>query len=157
MAPQSTMAWMALMWTLRGRDDLVPLFAHRHDHALHRRGGAVHHKKCVRRTEGLRRKVLRLPDDRHRMAEVVQEFHGVEVVCKALLPQKLGELRVAPSPLVAGHVEGHDAHPGHLVQGVPDGGVRLGQLFFQWFLLNKNPSPSSKNEFFDDFSIRSSR
>ena len=112
---------MTLRWTLRGRMISSPPLAGRQHHALHTAGGAAHHQKGVGRAEGVRRQVLRLPDHRDRMAQIVQRLHAVHVHPHALLPQKGGQLGVAPPALVARHVKGHHPHPAELLQRLIDG------------------------------------
>ena len=59
------------------------------------------------------------------MAEVVQRLHAVHVHADALLPQKRGQLRIAPAPLVARHVKGDDPHLPEGLQRLVDGGAVL--------------------------------
>ena len=92
-----------------GQDDFLPPLGHGENHGLHRGGGAAHHQKGVGCAKGLGGQLLGLPDDGDRVAEVVQGLHGVDVHGDALFPQQLGQLRVAPAPLMAGDVKGH--HP----------------------------------------------
>ena len=89
-----------------GQDDFLPPLGHGENHGLHRGGGAAHHQKGVGRAKGLGGQLLGLPDDGDRVAEVVQGLHGVDVHGDALFPQQLGQLRVAPAPLMAGAVKG---------------------------------------------------
>ena len=105
--------------------DLVAALAGRQHHALHRAGRAAHHQKRVRCAEGLRRQLLRLANDRHRVAQVVQRLHAVDVHVQALLAQERGRLRVAPAVLVAGHVKGHHAHLPEALQRLVDGRAAL--------------------------------
>jgi len=67
------------------------------------------------------------PDDRHRVAEVVQRLHAVHVHAHALLAQKGGQLRVAPAPLVAGHIKGHHTHLPEPLQRFVNGRAALVQ------------------------------
>ena len=68
-----------------------------------------------------------IPDDRHRVAEVVQRLHAVYVHAHALLAQKGGQLRVAPAPLVAGHIKGHHTHLPEPLQRFVNGRAALVQ------------------------------
>ena len=115
-----------------GQNDLLTPLHHRQHHALHGAGGTSHHEKGVGGPEGLRRQLLRLPDDRHRVAQVVQRLHGVHVHADAGLPQQAGELRITPSPLVAGDVKGHHPHFSKLLQSLIDGRPGLVQLLHVW-------------------------
>ena len=103
-----------------GQDDLIPALAGAEHHALHRAGGAAYHQKGVGRAERVGRQFLGFPDDRHRVAEVVQRFHAVHVHPDALLPQKSREFGVAAAALVAGHVERHHAHAAEIFQRFMD-------------------------------------
>ena len=87
------------------QNDLVPRFARGQDHALHAAGRAAHHQKRLRRAESVCGKVLGVFDDRDRVAEIVQRFHGVDVEADAFFAQKLYEFRVAAAALVARHIE----------------------------------------------------
>ena len=104
-----------------GQDDLIAPLAGGQHHALHRAGGAAHHQKGVGRAKGVGGQFFGLPDDRYRVAEVVQRFHAVHIHAHALLAQKGGQLRVAPAALVARHVKGHHPHLPELFQRFVDG------------------------------------
>ena len=93
-----------------GKDDLFSPLGDGKHHTLHRRGRSSHHEESVCRPKGLRGQLFRLPDHGNGVAEVVQRLHGVDVHGNALFPEKLRQLRVAASALVAGHIEGNDAH-----------------------------------------------
>ena len=67
------------------------------------------------------------PDDRHRVAEVVQRLHAVHVHAHTLLAQKGGQLRVAPASLVAGHIKGHHTHLPEPLQRFVNGRAALVQ------------------------------
>ena len=110
-----------------GQDDLIAPLADCQHHALHRAGGAAHHQEGVGRAESVGGQLLRLPDDRYRVAEIVQRFHAVDVHAHALLAQKGRQLGVAPPALVAGHVEGHHPHLPELFQRLVDGCAALVQ------------------------------
>ena len=122
-----------------GHDDLVPPLAGGQHHALHRAGGAPHHQKGVGRAEGVGGQLLRLPDDRDGVAQVVQGFHAVHVDADTLLPQEAGQLRVAPAPLVPGHIEGNDPHLPEGLERLVDRGLVLVQGMFFFHL----PTPRS--------------
>ena len=111
-----------------GQDDLIAPLAGGEHHALHAAGGAAHHQKGVGRAKGVRRQLLGLPDDRHRVAEVVQRLHAVDVHAHTLLAQEGRQLGVAPPSLVAGHVKGDDPHLPEPLQRLVDGGAALVQL-----------------------------
>ena len=108
-----------------GEDDLIPPLAGGEHHALHGAGGAPHHQEGVGRAEGVRRQLLCLPDDGYRVAQVVQGLHAVHVQVDALFSQEGRQLRVAPAPLVAGHVEGHHPHEPEALQRLVDRGAVL--------------------------------
>ena len=110
-----------------GQDDLIAPLADCQHHALHRAGGAAHHQEGVGRAESVGGQLLCLPDDRDRVAEIVQRFHAVDVHAHALLAQKGRQLGVAPPALVAGHVEGHHPHLPELFQRLVDGCAALVQ------------------------------
>ena len=103
-----------------GENDLIAPLADRQHHALHRAGGAAHHQKSVCCAEGVGGQLLGLPDDRYRVAEIVQRFHAVDVHTHALLAQKGRQLRVAPAALVARHIEGDHPHLSELLQSLVD-------------------------------------
>ena len=108
-----------------GHDDLVPPLAGGQHHGLHGTGGAAHHQKGVGGAEGVGGQLLGLANHRDGMAQVVQGLHAVDVDAHALLAQKLGELRVAPAPLVAGDVKGHHPHLAEGLEGLVNGGLTL--------------------------------
>ena len=103
-----------------GENDLVAPLADGQHHALHRAGGAAHHQKSVCCAESVGGQLLGLPDDRYRVAEIVQRFHAVDVHAHALLAQKGRQLRVAPAALVARHIEGDHPHLSELLQSLVD-------------------------------------
>ena len=105
---------------IAGQDDLIAPLAGRQHHALHRAGGAAHHQKSVCCAESVGGQLLGLPDDRYRVAEIVQRFHAVDVHAHALLAQKGRQLRVAPAALVARHIEGDHPHLSELLQSLVD-------------------------------------
>ena len=57
---------------------LAPLDCRQH-HALNRRCRTADHQECVCRPECLSRQLLRIRDDGHRMAEVIERLHGIDV------------------------------------------------------------------------------
>ena len=83
---------------------LAPLDRGQH-HGLHCRGSSAHHEKGVRRAECLRRQLFRIPDDGHRMAQIVQRLHGIDIHAHAFFSQKSGQLGIAAPALVSGHIE----------------------------------------------------
>ena len=113
---------------IAGQDDLIPPLAGGQHHALHTAGGAAHHQKGVGRPKGVGSQLLRFPDDRYRVAEVVQRLHAVHVHAHALLAQKGRQLRVAPAPLVAGHIKGDHPHLAELFQRLVNGRAALVKL-----------------------------
>ncbi len=121
-----------------GQNDLIPPLAGSQDHALHGTCGTADHQKRMGCAKGLSRQLFRLQDDRYRMAEVVQRLHAVHVYADTLLPQKCGQLRIAPAPLVARHVKGNDPHLPEGLQRLVDGravlvgSVRMGTRNFQF-------------------------
>ena len=92
------------------QNDLIPPLAAGKHHALHGTGGAAHHQERVGRAEGVRCQVLRLPDHRDRMAQVIQGLHAVYIHANASLSQKCGELRIAPPVLMSRHIKGNHPH-----------------------------------------------
>ena len=44
------------------------------------------------------------------VAEIIQRLHGIDVHGNTLFSKKLRQLRVAAAALVAGHIEGNNAH-----------------------------------------------
>ena len=110
-----------------GQDDLIAPLAGGEHHALHTAGGAAHHQKGVGRAKGVGRQFFCFPDNRYRVAEVVQRLHAVHVHAHALLAQKGRQLRVAAAPLVAGHVKGHHTHLAEAFQCFVDGRTVLVQ------------------------------
>ncbi len=88
-----------------GHDNLLPCLAHRHDHSLHRGGGAVDNEESMLRTEGLRCQLFRVPYHRNRVTEVVQWFHGIHIHRHTICTQEIPQLLVAPSSLVTGHIQ----------------------------------------------------
>ena len=70
--------------------------------------------------KGIGSQLLGLPDDRYRVAEIVQRFHAVDVYAHALLAQKGRQLRVAQAALVARHIEGDHPHLSELLQSLVD-------------------------------------
>ncbi len=95
-----------------GQDDLIAPLAGGEHHALHTAGGG---------------QLLCFPDDRYRVAEVIQRLHAVHVHAHALLAQKGGQLRVAAAPLVAGHIKGHHTHLPEPLQRFVNGRAALVQ------------------------------
>ena len=107
------------------QDDLIAPFAGGQDHALHCTGGAADHQERMGCTKGFRRQLFRFPDDRYRVAEVVQRLHAVDVHAHALLTKELRQLRVAAAALVARHIERNDSHLAEPLQCLVDGRVAL--------------------------------
>ena len=101
-----------------GHDDLVPRLADAHHHRLDAGAGAPDHQKGVGRPEGVGQKLFRLPDNRNRVAEVVQRLHRVHIRADAVRPEEIPERFIAPAALMAGDVEMYHT-------GIPDAGKRL--------------------------------
>jgi len=120
-----------------GQDDLVAPFAGGQDHGLDGTGGAPHHQEGLAGSEGVSGQLFRLPDHRHRMAQVVQGLHAVHIHPHTFFAQELRQFRVAPAPFVAGYVKGHHPHFPELFQSFVDGRPILFQpiLLFQAFSL----------------------
>ena len=95
---------------IAGQNDLIAALAGGQHHALHRAGRAADHQKGIRRTERLGGQFLSLPDDRYRVAEVIQRLHAVDIHPNTLLTQKGSQLGVAAAALVPGHIKGDNAH-----------------------------------------------
>ena len=110
-----------------GQNDLIAPLAGGEHHALHAAGGAAHHQEGVGRAKGVGGQFFCFPDDRHRVAEVVQRLHAVHVHAHTLLAQKGGQLRVAPASLVAGHIKGHHTHLPEPLQRFVNGRAALVQ------------------------------
>ena len=82
------------------------------------------------RAEGLRCQYLGVVDDRHRVAEVVEWLHGVDVGIHRGLPEELRQLRIPLPVLVARHVERNDALFGKGTQSLEDRRACLRKLVF---------------------------
>ena len=67
-------------------------------------------RKAWAAPKGLRRQLLRFPDHRNRMAEIVQWLHGIHIQSDAALPQKPGQLRISSSSLMARYVKRNHPH-----------------------------------------------
>ena len=102
------------------QDDLFSPLCHGEDHALHGGGRAPHHEERMGCAEGFRRQLLRIPNHRNGMAEIIERFHGVDIHGHAAFPQELRQLRIAAAPLVAGHIKRNDTHPPELLQRLID-------------------------------------
>ena len=111
-----------------GQDDFLPALCHRQHHRLHSGGGAAHHQKGVRRTEGVGGQLLGFPDDRDRVAQIVQRLHRVDVHAHALFAQQRHQLGVAAAALVAGDVKRDDPHLSEVFQRLIDGRPALIQF-----------------------------
>ena len=92
-----------------GEDDLVARRTRGHDHRLHGGRCAVHHEERVVRAERLGRETLRVADHRDGVSEVVKRLHGVDVHRHRAFAEVFGQLGVAASALVRGHVEVREA------------------------------------------------
>ena len=103
-----------------GQDNLLSALDRREYHALHGAGGAAHHQEGMGRAECVRRQLLRVPDNRDRVAQVVQRLHRVDVHAHAGLAQQLGQLRVASAPLVAGNIKRNHTHAAEALQRLID-------------------------------------
>ena len=112
---------------IAGQNDLIAALAGGKHHALHTAGGAAHHEERVGSAKGICGQLLCFPDDRYRVAEIIQRLHAVYIHAHALLAQKGGQLRVAAAPLVAGHIKGHHPHFAELFQRFIDGRTVLVQ------------------------------
>ena len=75
--------------------------------------------------KGIGGQLLGLPDDRYRVAEIIQRLHAVHVHAHALLAQKGRQLRVAAAPLVAGHIKRYHTHLPELLQRLINGRAAL--------------------------------
>ena len=95
---------------IAGQDDLVPTADDRQHHGLHAGGRAADHQEGVRRAEGVGGEFLGFAYDAHRVAQVVQRLHGVDVHGHALLAEEAGQLGVAAAALVSGYVKRYNAH-----------------------------------------------
>ena len=95
---------------IAGQNDLIAALAGGQHHALHRAGRAADHQKGIRRTEGLGGQLLGLPDDRYRVAEVIQRLHAVDIHPNTLLTKEGGQLGVTAATLVPGNIKGDNAH-----------------------------------------------
>ena len=112
---------------IAGQNDLIAALAGGKHHALHTAGGAAHHEERVGSAKGICGQLLCFPDDRYRVAEIIQRLHAVHIHAHALLAQKGGQLRVAAASLVAGHIKGHHPHFAELFQRFIDGRTVLVQ------------------------------
>ncbi|MPN34601.1 hypothetical protein SDC9_182095 [bioreactor metagenome] len=102
------------------QDDLIPALADGENHALHAGGGAPNHQERMRRAEGVRRKLLRMLDDRYGMAEIIQRLHRIDIDADTFFAQELNEFRVSASALMPRHVERHHALFSKLRKSVVD-------------------------------------
>ena len=75
--------------------------------------------------KGIGGQLLGLPDDRYRVAEIIQRLHAVHVHTHALLAQKGRQFRVAAAPLVAGHIKRYHTHLPELLQRLINGRAAL--------------------------------
>ena len=89
-----------------GQNDLVSGFAGGENHALYAAGGAAHHQEGMRRPEGIGRQLLRFLDDRNRMTQIVQRFHGIHIDSHAPFSQQFHQFRISPAAFVPRHIEG---------------------------------------------------
>ena len=112
---------------IAGQDDLIAPLAGRKHHALHTAGSAAYHQKGMGRAKSIGGQLFCLPDDRYRVAEVVQRLHAVDIHAHTLLAQKSGQLRIAAAPLVAGHIKRHHPHLPELLQRLVNRGTALVQ------------------------------
>ena len=113
-----------------GQDDFIAPLAGGEHHALHAAGGTAHHEERVGSAKGVCGQLLCFPDDRYRVAEIIQRLHAVHVHAHALLAQKGRQLRVAAAPLVSGHIKGHHPHLPEPLQRLVNGGAVLVELLF---------------------------
>ena len=75
--------------------------------------------------KGIGGQLLSLPDDRYRVAEIIQRLHAVHVHTHALLAQKGRQFRVAAAPLVAGYIKRYHTHLPELLQRLINGRAAL--------------------------------
>ena len=110
---------------IAGQNDLIAALAGGKHHALHTAGGAAHHEERVGSAKGICGQLLCFPDDRYRVAEIIQRLHAVHVHTHALLAQKGCQLRVAAAPLVAGYIKRYHTHLPELLQRLVNGRAAL--------------------------------
>ena len=82
----------------------------------------------MRRAEGVGGQLLGFPDDRDRVAQIVQRLHRVDVHTHALFAQQRHQLGVAAAALVAGDVKRDDPHLSEVFQRLIDGRPALIQF-----------------------------
>ena len=98
------------------QDDLIAALAGSQHHALYRARRTADHQEGVGCAEGIGRQLLCFPDHRHRMAEIIEGLHAVDVDTDALLPQERRQLRVAAATLVSRHIKRDHTHAPEVLQ-----------------------------------------
>ena len=92
------------------QNDLFAALCNREDHCLYRRGGTADHQKGVCRSKRFRCQFFGFPNDRHRMAQIVQRFHRVDIHADAFFAEQSYQLRISPASLVSWNIEGNNPH-----------------------------------------------
>ena len=103
-----------------GKNDLIAAFCYRENHSLHRGGGSSNHQKSVSSAEGFSGQLFGFPDNRNRMTEVIQRFHGVYVHADAFFAEQRDKFRVSASPLMTGNIEGNNPHFSKIFESLVD-------------------------------------
>lgn len=80
-------------------------------------------KKAWAGAKGVGSQLLGFPNDRNRMAQIIQRLHRVDIDADTALAQQLNQLRVAASSLVPGNIEGNDPHFFEVLQSLIDGAL----------------------------------
>ena len=94
---------------IAGQNNLFPGLSGGKHHALHGGSSSSHHEKGMCRTKGLCRQLLRIPNNRYRMAQIIQGLHGVYVQVYTFFSKKLPQLGIAAATLVTRHIKGYHA------------------------------------------------
>ena len=102
------------------QDDLIAALAGGQHHALYGARRTADHQEGVGCAEGIGRQLLCFPNHRHRMAEIIEGLHAVDVDADALLPQERRQLWVAAATLVPRHIKRDHTHAPEVLQRLVD-------------------------------------
>ncbi len=86
------------------------------------------------RTKSISGQLLGLLDDRNRMAEIIQRFHGIHINADTALAQQLHQFRVTPAAFVPRHIEGDHTLTAEFFQ------CRINRRFLLTFPVQDHPS-----------------
>ena len=107
------------------QDDFLTLLRSREHHRLHSRSRTSYHQESMSCAKRLCSKVFRLLDDRDRMTQVVEWFHGIHVKFYTLFTQQFHQLRVTAATFVTWHIERNDPVPSELYERLIHWGISL--------------------------------